>query len=155
MPRAISCSAKLSPRHAKISWSPLRTALPGTRLATPPALTTASPSPAQAHLQPFGVLGMVAPARHHQARGPIPARPISPTQHDREVLVTACGRICMHRKPVNISTVLAGQRLVIEKVDNGIWIVSFISYDLGFSDLQRKTLQPSDNPLGPRMSPTS
>jgi len=61
----------------------------------------------------------------------------------------------MHRKPVNISTVLAGQRLVIEKVDNGIWIVSFMSYDLGFSDLQQKTLQPSDNPLGPRMSPTS
>jgi hypothetical protein len=98
---------------------------------------------------------MVAPARHHQARGPIPARPISPTQHDREVLVTARGRICMHRKPVNISTVLAGQRLVIEKVDNGIWIVSFMSYDLGFSDLQQKTLQPSGNPLGPRMSPTS
>ena len=62
MPRAISCSAKLSPRHAKISRSPLRTALPGTRPATPPALTTASPSPAQAHLQPFRVLGMVAPA---------------------------------------------------------------------------------------------
>jgi len=101
MPRAISCSAKLSPRHAKISRSPLRTALAGTRLATPPALTTASPSPAQAHLQPFGVLGMVAPARHHQARGPIPARPISPTQHDREVLVTARGRICM---PVSAAT---------------------------------------------------
>ena len=25
--------------------------------------------------------------------------------HDRDVLVTACGRICMHRKRVNISTV--------------------------------------------------
>src|ERR1700730_2288156 len=31
--------------------------------------------------------------------------------HDRDVLVTACGRICMHRKRLNISTVLAGQRL--------------------------------------------
>ena len=31
--------------------------------------------------------------------------------HDRDVLVTACGRICMHRKRVNISTVLAGQRV--------------------------------------------
>src|SRR5262245_16265780 len=30
--------------------------------------------------------------------------------HDRDVLVTACGRICMHRKKINISTVLAGQR---------------------------------------------
>src|SRR5579884_3361233 len=27
--------------------------------------------------------------------------------HDRDILVTACGRICMHRKKINISTVLA------------------------------------------------
>ena len=30
---------------------------------------------------------------------------------DRDVLVTACGRLCLHRKKINISTVLAGQRL--------------------------------------------
>jgi len=35
--------------------------------------------------------------------------------HDRDVLVTACGRICMHRKRINVSTVLAGQRLGINK----------------------------------------
>ncbi len=46
--------------------------------------------------------------------------------HERDVLVTACGRICMHRKRVNISTVLAGQRLGIKEVDDGIWIVSFM-----------------------------
>jgi len=34
--------------------------------------------------------------------------------HDRDVLVTACGRICMYRKQVNISTVLAGQRLALQ-----------------------------------------
>ena len=75
--------------------------------------------------------------------------------HDREVLVTACGRICMHRKRVNISTVLAGQRLGIKKVDDGIWIVSFMQYDLGFIDLEQKTLQPLDNPFGPRLLPMS
>ena len=75
--------------------------------------------------------------------------------HDRDVLVTACGRICMHRKRVNVSTVLAGQRLGIKEVDEGIWIVSFMSYDLGFIDLEQKTLQPLDNPFGPRLSPMS
>ncbi|MFZ5705963.1 MAG: hypothetical protein ACOY5R_11945, partial [Pseudomonadota bacterium] len=50
--------------------------------------------------------------------------------HDRDVLVTACGRICMMRKKINISTVLAGQRLGIREVDDGIWLVSFINYDL-------------------------
>jgi transposase InsO family protein len=75
--------------------------------------------------------------------------------HDREVLVTACGRICMHRKKINISNVLAGQRLGIKEVDEGIWLVSFMSYDLGFIDLEQKTLQPLDNPFGPRLSPMS
>src|SRR5262249_30850185 len=31
--------------------------------------------------------------------------------HDKDVLATACGRVCMHRKKINISTVLAGQSL--------------------------------------------
>src|SRR3954466_13345813 len=31
--------------------------------------------------------------------------------HDRDVLVTACGRLCLHRKRINISSVLAGQKL--------------------------------------------
>ena len=75
--------------------------------------------------------------------------------HDRDVLVTACGRICMHRKRINVSTVLAGQRLGIKEVDEGIWLVSFMSYDLGFVDLEQKTLQPLDNPFGPRLSPMS
>src|SRR5687768_5277104 len=75
--------------------------------------------------------------------------------HDHDVLVTACGRICMHRKRVNISTVLAGQRLGIKEVDDGIWIVSFMRYDLGFIDLEQKTLQPVDNPFGPGLSPMS
>jgi transposase InsO family protein len=75
--------------------------------------------------------------------------------HDRDVLVTACGRICLHRKKINISTVLAGQRLGIKEVDEGIWIVSFMCYDLGYIDLEQRTLQPLDNPFGPRLSPMS
>ena len=66
--------------------------------------------------------------------------------HDRDVLVTACGRICMHRKKINISTVMAGQRLGIKEVDDGIWLVSFMQYDLGYIDLEQKTLQTIDNP---------
>ena len=73
--------------------------------------------------------------------------------HDRDVLVTACGRICLHRKRVNLSQVFAGQRVGIKEVDEGIWIVSFMQYDLGFIDLEQKTLQPVDNPFGIRVSP--
>jgi transposase InsO family protein len=75
--------------------------------------------------------------------------------HDRDLLVTACGRLCLHRKRINISTALAGQRLGIKEVDDGIWLVSFMHYDLGYFDLEQKTLQPLDNPFGPRLSPMS
>ena len=75
--------------------------------------------------------------------------------HDRDALVTACGRICMHRKKISISYVLAGQRVGIKEVDDGIWIVSFMHYDLGYIDLEQKTLQPLDNPFGARLLPMS
>ena len=61
--------------------------------------------------------------------------------HDREVMVTHCGRIWMHRKRVNLSTVLAGQRLGIKEVDNGIWIVSFMRVN------RRGPFQPWRSPL--------
>jgi transposase InsO family protein len=75
--------------------------------------------------------------------------------HDRDILVTACGRICMMRKKINVSTVLAGQRLGIKEVDDGIWLLSFMHYDLGYIDLEQRTLQTIDNPFGTRLSPMS
>jgi len=71
--------------------------------------------------------------------------------HDRVIHVTNCGRICLHRKKINLSTVFAGQALGIKEVEEGIWLVSFMEYDLGYIDLEEKTLQPLANPFGPRV----
>ncbi len=71
--------------------------------------------------------------------------------HDKDALATACGWICMHRKKINVSTVLAGQKLGIKEVEDGIWLISFMSYDLGYIDLEQKTLQTIDNPFGTRL----
>jgi hypothetical protein len=46
-------------------------------------------------------------------------------------------------------------KLGIKEVDDGIWLVSFMHYDLGYFDLEQKTLQPLDNPFGTRLSPMS
>jgi hypothetical protein len=75
--------------------------------------------------------------------------------HNRDILLTNCGRICMHRKKINISHVLAGQTLGIKEVDDAIWLVSFMRHDLGYIDLEQKTLQTIDNPFGTRLSPMS
>jgi transposase InsO family protein len=107
--------------------------------------------------RPHEALDMKAPADIYTAS----TRPYSGLPeieypfHDRDILVTNCGRICMHRKKINISTVMAGQRLGIKEVDDGIWLVSFMHYDLGYIDLEQKTLQTIDNPFGTRLSPMS
>jgi hypothetical protein len=75
--------------------------------------------------------------------------------HDRTVMVTSCGRLCLYRKKINLSTSLAGQAVGVKEVDSGIWLVSFMDYDLGYIDLEEKTLQPLENPFGPKVSPMS
>jgi hypothetical protein len=107
--------------------------------------------------RPHEALAMKTPAAVYVA-SPRPYRGIPELTyllHDRDVVITACGRLCMHRKRINISHVLAGQRVGIKEVDEGIWIVSFMQYDLGYIDLEQKTLQPLDNPFGTRLSPMS
>jgi hypothetical protein len=56
---------------------------------------------------------------------------------------------------ISTGPLFAGQRLGVKEVDGGIWLVSFMNYDLGFIDLEQKTPQPLDNPFGPRLSPMS
>ena len=61
----------------------------------------------------------------------------------------------MNRKKINISTVVAGQLVGLNEVDDGIWLVSFMHHGLGYIDLEQRALQPIDNPLGTRLSPMS
>lgn len=71
--------------------------------------------------------------------------------HDTTIQVTCCGRICLHRKKINLSTVFAGQTVGLKEVEEGIWLVSFMDYDLGYVDLEERTLQPLDDPFSPKM----
>ena len=41
--------------------------------------------------------------------------------------------------------------VAFKEVDHGIWLVSFMDYDLGYMDLEEKTLQPMENPFGPKV----
>ena len=75
--------------------------------------------------------------------------------HDRTVVVTNCGRLCFYNKKINLSVSLAGQAVGVKEIDNGIWLVSFMQYDLGYFDLEEKTLQPLENPFGPKVLPMS
>lgn len=71
--------------------------------------------------------------------------------HDRTIVITECGRICMDRKKIMLSSVLAGQRVGVMQVEDQIWQVSFMDYDLGYFDMDSCRLEPEPNPFGPRV----
>jgi transposase InsO family protein len=50
--------------------------------------------------------------------------------HDKTVMVSQCGRICLDGRKINFSRVFAGQNVGIREVEDKIWLVSFMHYDL-------------------------
>jgi putative transposase len=77
-----------------------------------------------------------------------PAAPEYPF-HDRAIRVTRCGRICFGRRKINVSSALSGQTLGVKEVEDHIWLVSFLDYDLGYFDNERDRVEPGPNPFAP------
>lgn len=75
--------------------------------------------------------------------------------HDQTIIVTGCGRVCFNRRKINLSTVLAGQAIGVKEVQDKIWLVSFMDYDLGYFDEETNKLEPAANPFGAKVLPMS
>jgi hypothetical protein len=73
-----------------------------------------------------------------------------PRQNDRS---DALRPHCLGKKKINFSTVFAGQAVGIKEVQDDIWLVSFMDYDLGYFDLETRVLEPLENPFGPKVLP--
>jgi len=106
-------------------------------------------------------LGMGIGSEHAMPGGGLPTFPPSLHRiaghrlsfHDKTVVVTRCGRICLRHKKINFSQVFAGQAVGIKEVHDDIWLVSFMDYDLGYFDLETRVLEPLENPFGPKVLP--
>lgn len=75
--------------------------------------------------------------------------------HDKTIQVTQCGRICEKNLKVNLSRAFAGQEVGIKEVEDGIWVVSFLDYDLGYFDQVAKRVEPVDDPFKIKVLPMS
>jgi len=75
--------------------------------------------------------------------------------HDKTVQVTRCGRICEKGLKISISRAFAGQELGIKEVEDGIWVVSFLDYDLGYFDEKNSRIEPVGNPFNQKVLPMS
>jgi putative transposase len=73
--------------------------------------------------------------------------------HDWSVVVTHCGRICFKGRKIHLSHVFAGQQVGIKQVDDRVWLVSFMHYDLGYFDDETCRLEPIKNPFEPTVLP--
>ena len=55
--------------------------------------------------------------------------------------------------PPRNSSVGVGQAVGVKEVQDDIWLVSFMDYDLGYFDLETRVLEPLENPFGPKVLP--
>ena len=74
---------------------------------------------------------------------------------DKTIQVTQCGRICMGNRKISLSKVFAGQYVGIREISDGIWLVSFMNYELGYFDSEVGRVEPADNPFIPKLLPMS
>ena len=107
------------------------------------------------HDRPHQALAMQVPAAvyvasHRPYRG---LGDLDYPLHDWASTVTRCGRICFKRRKVNLSQVFAGQTVGVRQVDEHLWLVTFMHYDLGYFDDETCRLEPIENPFGPVVLP--
>jgi putative transposase len=75
--------------------------------------------------------------------------------HDSTIIVTNCGRVCWGRRKLNLSTAFAGQKVGVKQVDERVWLVSFMQYDLGYFDDETCRIESAVNPFAAKLSPMS
>jgi putative transposase len=91
------------------------------------------------HKRPHQALGGAYPGDIYTPSARVYQPPPEPEYpyHDRTVRVTRCGRICFGKLKVNLSTVFSGQLVGLRELEDHVWLVSFLDYDLGFFDTEK------------------
>jgi putative transposase len=107
--------------------------------------------------RPHQALEMKYPAELYSA-SPRPYRGLTEPEypfHDRTITVTHCGRICLGKRKISLSHIFAGQKVGIREIEEKIWLVSFMHYDLGFFDHETGRVECTDNPFEAKVLPMS
>lgn len=67
---------------------------------------------------------------------------------DRRILVSNCGRVCGRWGKIHVSNAFANQPIGLREVDDRIWEVSFMDYEIGFFDEYGRKFSPKLDPFG-------
>ncbi len=107
--------------------------------------------------RPHQAIGMHYPGELYQP-SPRPYHGLDPLEypfHDRTIAVTMCGRVCFGTRKINLSTVFAGQNVGVKEVDEKVWLISFMHYDLGFFDHESNRFECAESPFAAKVLPMS
>jgi putative transposase len=66
-----------------------------------------------------------------------------------------CGRVCFGSRKINLSTVFVGQNVGVKEVDEKVWLISFMHYDLSFFDRESSRFECAENPFAAKVLPMS
>ena len=64
-------------------------------------------------------------------------------------------RFVLMAQKINFCGSFAGQLVGVKEVEEGVWLVSFMNYDIGYFDVEIKKVEPIENPFGPGLLPMS
>jgi putative transposase len=109
------------------------------------------------HERPHQAIQMRYPGELYRASGRLyhGLDPLEYPFHDRTVAVTMCGRVCFATRKINLSTVFAGQNVGVKEVDEKVWLISFMHYDLGFFDHESNRFECAESPFAAKVLPMS
>ena len=74
-------------------------------------------------------------------------------RQEKTIQVSQRGRICTDGRKISLSMVFAGQLVGIREVEDKVWPVSFMDYELGYFDEEVARIEPANNPFIPKVLP--
>lgn len=73
--------------------------------------------------------------------------PLDYPSSDHTLTVTRCGSININKTRIYLGTPFSGYNVGIQQIEDGLWKVSFMNYDLGFFDKDSTQIQAGTNPF--------
>lgn len=103
--------------------------------------------------RPHQALEMQCPGQiYHKSQRKYEGLPdIMYPDHDKTLLTSNCGRVCIGKQKVHISKALSNQPMGLKEIEGGIWQVDFMDYTLGYFDVESNKFSPTEDPFGFRL----
>jgi len=105
------------------------------------------------HERPHQALEMKCPADlYEKSPRPYEGLPeLTYPGHDKTLIISNCGRVCTRRGKIHVSRAFANQTVGLKEVEDHIWAVRFMDYEIGFFDEGSRKFAPKDDPFGMKL----